>query len=120
MRLIFSLLINAVALWCAAQFVPGIHYTGKLPGLLILALIFGAINTIIKPILKLLSLPIRVVTLGLFTLVINAGLLMLTARIGAGTGFSVDGFVAALIGAILISVVSTFLGSFIAEDESDS
>jgi putative membrane protein len=110
MRLLIKLLINAVALWCAANYVSGISYTGSMSGLLIVALVFGAVNVFIKPILKLLSFPVQLVTLGLFTLVINAGMLMLTARLASGYGFAVNGFGAAFIGALLVSFVSAVLG----------
>jgi putative membrane protein len=117
MKMILKLLINAAALWLAAKYVPGIGYTGTLPNLLIVALIFGAVNLFIKPVLKLLSLPIRLLTLGLFTLVINAGMLYLTAMFARDMGFAVSGFRAAFLGALLISVVSSVLGFFIADGD---
>jgi putative membrane protein len=119
MRLLFKLLINAVALWCAAHYITGVRYTGTIPGLLIVALVFGAVNVFIKPILKLLSFPIRLITLGLFTLVINAGMLILTARLAGSYGLQVDGFRAAFMGALLISIVSAVLGVFIPDGKSD-
>jgi putative membrane protein len=74
-------------------------------------LIFGAVNAVIRPILILLSLPLEIITLGLFTFVINAFMLLLTSWIaqGMGLGFRVDGFLTALIGALIISVVSFVL-----------
>lgn len=119
MQLVLSLLVNAVALWCAAEFVTGIRYSGSITGLLVLALVFGAVNTFIKPVLKLLAFPITLITLGLFTLVINAGMLLLTARLAGGTGFQVDGFVPALLGAILVSVVGTVLGALVRDDKDE-
>lgn len=119
MRLLLKLAINAVALWCAAEYVDGIRYTGTLPGLLVVALIFGAVNVFIKPVLKLLSFPIRLLTLGLFTLVINAGMLLLTARFASGYGFAVDGFRAAFVGALLVSIVSAVLGILIPDQKDD-
>ncbi len=119
MRLLLKLLVNAVALWCAAQYIDGIHYTGTLPGLLVVALIFGAVNVLIKPILKLFAFPITVITLGLFALVINAGMLLLTARFAAGYGFTVRGFVPALLGSILVSIVSAVLGLLIPDKDTD-
>ena len=76
-----------------------------------LAIVFGLVNALIRPVFKLLSCPIILLTLGLFTLVINALMLQLSAWLGRGFGirFWVDGFVAAFLGAIVISVVSTVL-----------
>src|SRR6478672_874326 len=79
MNLFIRLLVNAVALWCAAHFIDGISYTGTWPGLLGLALVFGVVNTLIRPILSFFSFPIQIVTLGIFTLVLNALMLMLTS-----------------------------------------
>jgi putative membrane protein len=117
MRLLLKLVVNAAALWLAAKYVPGINYTGTLVNLLVVALIFGAVNVFIKPILKLLSFPIRLLTLGLFTLVINAGMLWLTGALARDMGFSVAGFQAAFLGALLVSVVSAVLGFFIPDGD---
>jgi putative membrane protein len=113
-RLIIRLLINAVALWVAAQLVSGISLSDNLWQVLVVALIFGLINALIKPILKVLSFPLIIVTLGLFTLVINALLLLLTDWLSIG--LTVDGFWPALLGAIIISVVSWFLSHFVGDD----
>jgi putative membrane protein len=119
MSLLIRLLINAAALWLAARYVSGIDYTGTLPGLLVVALVFGIVNTILKPVLKFLALPVRILTLGLFTLVINAGMLWLTARLVAERGFSVSGVRAAFVGALFISVVSALLNLFVPDDDKD-
>ena len=118
MRLLARLLINAFALWCAATFVVGIHYAGSWQGLLGLALVFGFVNTFIRPVLSLLSFPIQLITLGLFTLVLNACMLMLTAWLAVrfDIGFSVNGFIPALIGALVVSVISMVLGVVLKED----
>jgi putative membrane protein len=117
--LLLRLVINAVALLITAWIVPGIHLGAASPHptkndwttLLIVALIFGIVNAVIRPILILLSLPLEIITLGLFTFVINAFMLLLTSWIaqGMGLGFRVDGFLTALIGALIISVVSFVL-----------
>jgi putative membrane protein len=117
--LLLRLIINAVALLITAWIVPGIHLGAAGPHptkndwttLLIVALIFGIVNAVIRPILILLSLPLEIITLGLFTFVINAFMLLLTSWIaqGMGLGFRVDGFLTALIGALIISVVSFVL-----------
>jgi putative membrane protein len=111
MRFFLRLLVNAAALWTAVQVVPGIRYTGTLPMLLVVALIFGVLNAIVRPVLMLLSLPLLIVTLGLFTLVLNACLLWLTSSLSGALGlnFHVDGFVAAFLGAIVVSLVSIAL-----------
>ena len=119
MFVLLRLIINAMALLVAAWVVPGIHLGAAGPHptrhdwatLLIVALIFGVVNAGIRPILFLLSLPIEIITLGLFTFVINAFMLLLTSWIAQGMGlaFRVNGFLTALIGALLISIVSFVL-----------
>lgn len=118
MQLLIRLLINAVALWCAARFIDGIRYTGSWQGLVGLALVFGIINTLIRPVLSFFSFPIQLITLGLFTLVLNALMLMLTAWIAVrfDIPFTVRGFFPALLGAIVISLVSVVLGAVLSRD----
>jgi putative membrane protein len=116
---LLSLVINAVALLITAWVIPGIHLGAARPHpttndwvtLLIVALIFGLVNAVIRPILILLSLPLEIITLGLFIFVINAFMLLLTSWIAQalGLGFRVDKFLAALLGALIISVVSFVL-----------
>lgn len=113
MNLILRLLVNAVALWCAARFIDGISYTGSWPGLVGLALVFGVVNTLIRPVLSFFSFPIQIITLGIFTLVLNALMLMLTAFLARhwDIPFVVNGFVPAVLGALLVSVLSTVLSA---------
>jgi len=111
-RLILRVIINAVALWVAALIVPGLSIPGDLLSLLFVALIFGLVNAFIKPIVKILSCPLTIITLGLFTLVINALMLMLTSWLTGGK-ISTDGFWPALWAAIIISLVSTVLNWFL-------
>jgi putative membrane protein len=113
---LIRLLVNAVALWTAEILVDGIELKsdtlgGRIATLLIVAAIFGLVNTIIKPIVRLLTLPLFILTLGLITFVVNALLLWLTGAISSGTGlhFSVEGFWAAFWGAIVVTVVSWIL-----------
>ena len=120
MRFVLRWFINAVALLAAAFVVPGIRLTASAtsPGLnewmtlAIVALIFGLINAIIRPIVFFLTLPLTILTLGLFMFVINALMLLLTGRIAQALdlGFRVGGFGSALLGALVISVVSFLLG----------
>jgi len=115
-KIIIRLIINAVALWITAQVIPNIELTGNVVTLLIVAVIFGLVNALIRPLVKLLTLPINVVTLGLFSLVINALMLVLTSWLSAGLtiqGGIVSGFLTALLGSILISIVSTMLSWFL-------
>ena len=116
MKLILKILINAAALWMAAVFVPGIR-TGGFGSILATALVFGFVNALIRPFLKLVSCPLILLTLGLFTLILNALMLLLTARLGRALGidFAVNGFVPAFLGALLISVVSTLLSWVLVE-----
>ena len=110
--------INAIALYVAVQFVSGIDFQGSWTGLLWLALIIGLLNALVRPLLKLLAFPLIILTLGLFTIVINTIVLMLTSAIGQALnlGLSVDGFWSALLGSIVISLVSVVL-SLILRDE---
>lgn len=103
---------TAAALWVAAKFVPGISYTGAtIWPLLGVALIFGTINTMVGPIVKLFSLPLIVLSLGIFALVINAVMLMLTSWLAARLSlpFYVNGFLAAFLGSLVISFVSAMI-----------
>jgi putative membrane protein len=95
--------ITAFALWAATQLVPGIEVRGVF-SLLLAALVFGLVNAVVRPVLVLLSLPVTLLTLGLFLLVVNAAMLGLTAWVLPG--FSVAGFWPALFGAIVVSVMS--------------
>lgn len=110
MKVLLHVLVNAVALWAAAEAVPGIRH-GGLTSLLATALLFGVVNALIRPLLKLVTCPFYVLTLGLFSLVVNALMLMLTAWFGRlfGVDFHVAGFWPAFLGALIISIVSTVL-----------
>jgi putative membrane protein len=120
MRTILRLLATAGALAVATWLLSGITVTdpttsGKILALLIVALIFGVLNAIVKPIFKLVTLPIVLLTLGLFLLVINACIMLLTSWVATnvGLGWHVDGFWTAVFGAIIVSVVSFFLNAFV-------
>ena len=103
-NLIIRLFVNAVALWVAARLVDGIDLSGEFAPVFLVAAVFGFVNTLLKPLIMLLSLPFVILTLGLFTLVVNALMLMLTAALVAS--LSVTDFLAALWGSLLISLVS--------------
>ena len=125
-RLIVRLLAGAVALAVAAGLIEGISVgpgttSERLFTLLAVAVIFGLVNAIVRPIVRLISLPLFIITLGLFTFVVNALMLMLTAWIGDqfDLAFEVDGFWAALLGALVISVV-TFVINVVLPDKYES
>jgi len=105
-------LINAAALWVAASLIPGIAL-GGLGHTLLAALVLGIINAVVRPILIFLTLPITLVTLGLFIFVLNAFCLWLTSRLVPG--FEVHGFGAAFLGALVISAVSWVLTAFLSD-----
>lgn len=108
-HLLFRWLINAVALAIAAYLLPGLHFEHDIGSLLIVAVVFGIVNALVRPVLTMLSCPLIVLTLGLFVLVINALLILLTGWISDmyGLGFTVDGFWPALLGGIIVGLVST-------------
>lgn len=112
---VIQLLINAAALYVAQLLVDGLDFDFTEPDawwqFLLVALIFGLVNTFLKPVLRLLTLPITMVTLGLFLLVLNALLLLFVGWISSelALGLTIDGFLPALLGSIVISVVSLLL-----------
>jgi putative membrane protein len=121
MNLLIRVAVNAAALAVATWLLDDIRLTSghdKVLTLLGVAVVFGLVNAFVTPVIKLLSLPFIVLTLGLLLWVINAAMLMLTSAIadGLGLGFEVDGFGTALLGALVISVVGAILGSFVDDD----
>lgn len=105
MYLLLRWLLNTIALLIVAHVVPGFHYR-DLVSLAIAALVLGLLNAIVRPILWLLTLPLTILTLGLFLLVLNAIMLEITDYFVPG--FAIDGFVSALLGAIVLAIVSFF------------
>jgi putative membrane protein len=114
-------LVNAAALWVATLIVPGVSYSGGPLLLLAVALVFGVVNAVIRPVAKILTFPIIILTLGLFALVINGLMLMLTSALSSalGLGFHVGGFWAAFWGALVVSVVSTILSLLIRDSRRE-
>ena len=106
MKLLLNWVLSAVAVWIVAQVVPGVHVNGAMAAL-IAALAIGFINATIGALLKIITFPLTLLTLGLFWLVINA--LMLELASAVVPGFQVRGFLAAFIGAIVLSVVNLVL-----------
>lgn len=114
-QFLIRIAVNAVALWVAGGIVGGIDLTSSIGGLLLVALIFGVVNALIKPVALFLSFPAIIITLGLFALVVNAGMLGLTAAVT--DNLDIDGFWSAVFGAIVISVVSWAISMFLPEDK---
>lgn len=107
MNLLVSWFLNAIAIIITAFLLPGVHVINGFMTALWVALVLGIINAFIKPILILLTLPINILTLGLFTLVINALLIMLASSIVPG--FRIDSFGWAILFAIVLSIVNSLL-----------
>jgi len=113
-RFIIRWAINAFALWVAFKIVPGIHADKlSLEAVIVMAAVFGLVNAIIRPIITFLTCPLIILTLGLGTLLINAGMFWLAGKISdwIGFGFQVDGFWPALLGALVVSIVSVILSA---------
>lgn len=137
LRLLLGLVVNAVALWVASVIVPGItlHETTRIydpaaggavdattvstiSALVVVAVVFALVNVVVKPFVQLLSLPFTILTLGLFLLVVNALMLMLTSWLTEqfhpfGAVYAVSGFWAAFFGAIVIGLVNWVLGALV-------
>lgn len=118
-KMLISIVINAIALWAAAWILGGGDMIDGVLGWLFLAVIFGLVNTFIKPIIKLFSLPFTILTLGLFTLIINAVMLALTIWVAKMLGITTwffSGFWEIFLAAIIVSVVSGILTSVLDDD----
>lgn len=122
---------NAIAVAAAAWLLGGIRFAGATSGqaeftdkigpVLLVTLILGAVTHFVEPVLKFLSFPFIVLTVGLFLLVINALMLMLTAKIAdlVGIGFTVDGFWTAVLGSIIITLVTGFIDVAVLKDDDE-
>jgi putative membrane protein len=112
-------IINTIAIMIAIKLVPGIVYAGEWWGILVVGLLFGLINTFIRPFIKLFALPLLIFSLGLFTFIINAMMLSLTSWLSDKfhLGFHVESFKAAFFGALLISLASMVLSCLIPSEE---
>lgn len=119
MRFVIRLLMNALALWAAIEIVPGVTYQGDWVYLLGVALVFGILNALVRPVLVFLTCPLLIVTLGLFTLVINGVVLWLTSALSQKLqlGFHVSGFWPAFWGALVVSIVSVLLSLFVRDPD---
>ncbi len=115
MRLLISLLLNALALILTAYIVPGFE-VANFQSALLAAIVLAIINTFIKPVLLFLTLPLTVITLGLFIFVVNAIVLFMTTYFVSG--LTINGWLPAILGAIVLSVVSTILSSLAKGDKN--
>lgn len=111
-RIALGVVINAVALWVAARVVPGVSLTDNLAMVLMVALVFGVANTFIRPILALVTCPFYIITLGLFTFVMNAIMLMITGWFTNGA-LTVEGWWPGIVAGIVVSIVSFLTGQFL-------
>lgn len=117
MNFLLRVIINAVAIWLATLVLSGLDVVGggdtttTVIVFLVVALVFGLVNAVVKPIVKLLALPLYVLTLGLFTVIVNAAMLWLTSWLSQRTeyGLRIDNFGTAVLGALIISIVSFVL-----------
>lgn len=108
--MLIQLLINALAFYITAYILPGVTISGY-TSLFVIAVIWGILSVVIKPLLIILTLPITILTLGLFTLVINAVLLLITSSLVPG--FHIEGFGTAVIAVIVLSIVNSFLNALL-------
>ena len=119
MSFIIRLLVNAAALWVATRIVPGVTYDGGVMPFLGVALLFGVINATLRPLAKILTFPLILLTLGIFALVVNGLMLWLTSSLSStlGLGFHVSGFWSAFFGALVVSIVSALLSLTVRPNE---
>ena len=118
-RFLLRMVINGLALYIAIILLPGITVQDPNPLTYVwLALIFGILNALVKPILKLVTCPMILLTLGLFTLIINTGLFYLTGWVGTqfGVGFTIDNFWWGFLGALIVSIVSVFFNTVLRDE----
>src|SRR3984893_14638650 len=111
------LLVSAAALWVATRIVPGVTFAGGWLPFLGVAVVFGVVNAFIRPVAKILTFPLIIITFGIFALVVNGLMLLLTSSLSEalGLGFDVSGFWAAFWGALVVSLVSTILSMLVAD-----
>lgn len=111
MGLIIRILISAVAVYIASMFIPGISVSGGVGTYLIVAIVLGLLNAFVKPILTVLTIPITILTLGLFLIVINVLMVYLTSYLVSG--FHVSGFIAALLFSFVVSIITALIDAIV-------
>jgi putative membrane protein len=116
---LLRLIINAAALAVTAAILPGIHIQNDRIGtLLLIALIFGIVNAVLKPIIVIMSCPLIILTLGLFAIAINGIMLLITSAI-AGNRFTIDGFWWAVLGGLIVGIISAVLEGALGVNDKD-
>jgi putative membrane protein len=120
MKLLLRWLASALAVGAAVELLPGITHDGRFATLLVVALCLGLVNALVRPLLRALSCGLIVLTLGLFLLIINAWMLYLASWLarGMGYGFHVEGFVTAVLGSVIITLVSWAISLVLPGDDS--
>jgi putative membrane protein len=116
---LLRLIVNATALAATAAILPGIHIQDdKIGTLLVVALIFGIVNAVLKPVIIIMSCPLIILSLGLFAIAINGIMLLITEAI-AGDRFQIDGFWWAVLGGLVVGVIAAFLENALGLNEED-
>jgi len=110
MRLIIRLLISTLAILIAANLIPGVVVASTTTAIIV-AIVLGILNTFLKPVLQILALPITIMTLGLFYFVVNVFIIYIATYLVSG--FSIDGFIPALLFGLVVSLISGILGMFL-------
>ena len=121
MKLFMRIVVTAIGLWAGTRFVSGITLQGNWIGLAGVALVFGLLNSFVRPVLTFLAFPLLILTLGLFTWVLNAVMLLLTGALASkfGIDFHVADFRAAFWGAVVVSIVSFLLSMFLPDEKKE-
>lgn len=114
MRMLAQVALNGIGILLAAWLVPGIHWQGGILYLLLTGLVIGLINLLVRPIVTILSIPLIVVTLGLFFLAINGAMLLLAGSLL--DGLTVEGCLPAILGGVVLGLFNWVMGAFAAQD----
>ena len=117
MSFLIKLLVSALAVWIAAYLLPGVHLQNDAKTIIIVALVLALLNAIVKPLLIILTIPVTIITLGLFLLVINALMVIWTSNLVGG--FKIDGWLTALLFSLIVSIVSSILHSIARKRSKD-
>lgn len=117
MGFIIKIIVTALAVWIAAKLLPGVQLENDAKTIVIVALVLAVLNAVIKPVLIILTIPVTLVTLGLFLLVLNALMVVWTSKLV--DGFKVNGWVSALLFSLIVSIVSSILHSIAREKDRD-
>ncbi len=118
MSFIIRIVVNAIALWATAYLLPGMTVSGSIVNLLILGAVFGVVNSLVKPIITALSCPLVILTLGLFILVINGGMLLLTAQLVGSEMMVIRDWTVAIIAGIVMGIINMILETIVGSVES--